>query len=383
MKKIDQKIGILGGGQLGKMLLEAAVPLSLDISILDKDPSFPAGLHTHQFVKGDFNNYTDVVNFGKDKDLVTIEIEAVNLEALKYLEKQGVKVYPQPHILEIIKDKGIQKTFYKEHNLKTSNFTLYNDANDVREAIEEGKIIIPFVQKSRKDGYDGKGVHVVKHKSDLANLLDCPCLVEDLIDIQREIGIIVARNPSGEVNTFPAVEMEFHPTANLVEFLFAPSDITPAQEQEAITLATNLANKLEIVGLLAVEMFITKSGEILINEVAPRTHNSGHHTIEACITSQFAQQWRAILDLPLGDTSLRTPAVMINLLGEKDHTGTPVYDKIEEVLSIKGVYPHIYGKTTTKPYRKMGHITIIDEQLEVAIQTARKVQNTIKVISKH
>ncbi len=380
--KIDKKIGILGGGQLGKMLLEASIPLSLDITVMDQDPNFPAGSHTDKFHVGNFNNYDDVIQFGMDKDIISIEIEAVNIDALYELEKQGKSVFPQPHILEIIKDKGLQKAFYYKNELPTSAFKLFNNREEILQAVLQEEISIPFVQKSRKDGYDGKGVFVVKSIKDLENLFDVPSLVEDLVDIESEIAIIMSRNPSGEIKSFPAVEMQFHPTANLVEFLFSPSKLSAEIIKRAESICHELMNKLDIVGLLAVELFVTKSGEILINEVAPRPHNSGHHTIEACQTSQFSQMLRAILDLPLGDTSLRSPGVMINVLGEPRHTGPTYYEGLDQILSESGVHPHLYGKKITKPYRKMGHITVIDDSLTEAIEKANRIKKVLKVKSK-
>jgi 5-(carboxyamino)imidazole ribonucleotide synthase len=381
MQKIDKKIGILGGGQLGKMLLEASVPLSLDISIMDKQSDFPSGKHTDQFTEGDFTDYDNVLSFGKDKDILTIEIESVNLDALYELEKRGIEVYPQPRVLEIIKDKGLQKEFYKEHGFPTSDFNLYANASEIKEAVIDNQISLPFVQKARKGGYDGKGVQIVRNVSDLGNLLDTPSIVESLVDIETEMAVIVARTPSNNATTFPMAEMEFHPNANLVEFLFSPSNLSNKIQEKAAELAKDLAQKLDVVGLLAVEFFLSKSGDILINEVAPRPHNSGHHFIESSYTSQFSQLLRAILDLPLGSTRLRQPGVMVNLIGDKDYTGKPIYKGLETLLGIEGVYPHIYGKTITKPYRKMGHVTIINDNLNQALTIARKIKNQIRIIS--
>ena len=381
MQKINKKIGILGGGQLGKMILEASVPLSLDISILDKKKNFPAGPHTSKFTEGDFNNFDDVVSFGLDKEIVTIEIEAVNLEALYELEKKGVEVFPQPKVLEIIKDKGLQKQFYSDKNFPTSAYKLFNNAEEIKNSIIDGELKVPIVQKARKGGYDGKGVHIVRNVADVENIMDTPSVVESMIDIETEMAVIVARRPSKISSTFPMAEMEFHPTANLVEFLFSPTRLSDNIQKEAADIATSIADEMDIVGLLAVEFFLTKSGEILVNEVAPRPHNSGHHFIEASYTSQFSQLLRAILDLPLGSTSLRQAGVMVNLIGHKDHTGAPIYEGLERLLETEGVYPHIYGKEITKPYRKMGHITIVNNDLEQAISTARKIKDQINVIS--
>lgn len=376
---IAQKIGILGGGQLGKMLCQAGSKLGLNISILERDHTFPAASVCTQFACGDITNYDDVFQFGKDMDVITIEIENVNVDALEALEKIGKKVYPQPRALRTIRDKGLQKSFYTDSNLPTSDFRLFNNAKSVIDAINAGIINYPFVQKSRTEGYDGKGVQIVRSEKDLDHLFDVPSLVEDIVDIEKEIAVIVARTPSGNISTFQAVEMYFHPTANLVEYLFCPSSISASQEQEVTALAKEIAVKMGICGLLAVEFFVDKQGNILINEVAPRPHNSGHHTIEACISSQYEMHLRAILDLPLGDTSLIHPAVMVNLLGEEGHSGPTYYEGLEKCLKISGVHPHLYGKKETKPFRKMGHVTIVNKQLDTAIVNAKTVQKTLKV----
>ncbi len=382
LSKINKKIGILGGGQLGKMLFQAGSKLSLDICILEKDTSFPAAQICPSFVCGDITNYDDVMEFGMDKDVITIEIESVNIDALEELERLGKKVYPQPAALKIIKDKGLQKMFYEAYGFPTSEFELFENSNEIRNAVKNQKLKIPFVQKARKDGYDGKGVHIIRKEQDLNSLLEGPCLVEKMVDIEKEIAIIIARNEDGQVVSFPAVEMHFHPTANLVEYLFCPSEISSQQEEQASELAKQISEKLNLVGLLAVEIFITKSGDVLINEVAPRPHNSGHHSIEACVTSQYEMHLRAILNLDLGNSELIRPAVMVNLLGEENHVGLAHYQGLEKCLSINGVYPHIYGKTHTKPFRKMGHVTIVDIDLQKAIETGKYIQENLKVISK-
>jgi 5-(carboxyamino)imidazole ribonucleotide synthase len=377
--KLDQKIGILGGGQLGKMLYQAGSRLGLDISILEKDATYPAATVCPNFFCGDITDYDDVLRFGQQMDIITIEIENVNVAALQSLEKAGKKVYPQPALLKIIKDKGKQKMFYEGAGFPSSEFSIYKNKGEVLKEIEEGRLSIPFVQKSRTEGYDGKGVQAIHSKDDLELLLDGGTLVEDMVYIAKEISVIVARSSSGKIRTFPLVEMQFHPTANLVEFLFCPSSISENKSTEAQKLAVNIAECMGIVGLLAVEMFETKDGEILINEVAPRPHNSGHHTIEACVTSQYEMHLRAILDLPLTSTELIRPAVMVNILGEPGYSGHAVYQNIEECLAIDGVYPHIYGKKETKPYRKMGHVTIVNENIHQAIEKARYIQKTLKV----
>jgi 5-(carboxyamino)imidazole ribonucleotide synthase len=381
LNRLSQKIGIIGGGQLGKMLCQAGSKFGLDISVMDKDLSYPTAQICRDYVCGDINIYEDVLAFGSDKDIITIEIENINVAALETLEKMGKSVFPKPASLKIIRDKGLQKEFYEASGFPTSPYRLYKDKTEILQAISDGKLNIPFVQKLRSDGYDGKGVHVVRNDADLAYLMDGACLTENIVDIDKEIAVIVGRTVHGVVMPFPAVEMHFHPTANLVEYLFCPSSINEELAKQAENLAIQIAHKMDIVGLLAVEMFVTKDGNLLVNEVAPRPHNSGHHTIEACVTSQYEMHLRAILDLPLGDPSLKKPAVMVNLLGENGYSGPVNYQGMVECLNISGVYPHLYGKKETKPFRKMGHVTIVENSLEDAIIKAKFVQNTLKVIS--
>ncbi len=377
-QKINQKIGVLGGGQLGKMLCQAGSKMGLNIHIMEKDETFPAWSVCPNFTKGNITSYDDVMAFGKEMDIITIEIENVNLEALEALRKMGKKVYPSPAALNIIKDKGKQKIFYEGMGFPASEFTVYKHIDDIQHDIQQGILSYPFVQKLRTEGYDGKGVQVVRSVDD--ELFDSESIVESLVDIEKEIAVIVARNPSGQCVAYPVVEMHFHPEANLVEYLFSPSNISAAQQQEASSLAISVAEKLDVIGLLAVEMFVDKQGRILVNEVAPRPHNSGHHTIEACYVSQFEMHLRALLDLPLTGTEQFLPAVMINLLGEEGHSGNAVYTNIEEVLSMTGVNVHIYGKKETRPFRKMGHVTIVDSSIEKAIEKALKVRGKLKVV---
>lgn len=370
----DFKLGILGGGQLGRMFIQEAVSYNVKIAVLDPSKDAPCANIADEFTVGDFNDYQTVVDFGKNKDVVTIEIEHVNVEALKELEKRGVKVFPQPHVIELVQDKGLQKEFYQKHEIPTSNFQLITDKSEIKN--------LPIVQKLRKGGYDGRGVQVLKSEDDLKKAFDGPCVLEELVAIDKEISVIVARNEEGEVRTFPAVELEFNPKANLVEFLFSPANIDKRKKAEARDLAVEVAEKLGIVGLLAVEMFFTEDGELLVNEIAPRTHNSGHHTIEANFTSQFEQHLRSVLNMPLGKTEVMIPAVMVNLLGEPNNEGDATYLGLNKILKTPGVHLHLYGKTTTKPYRKMGHVTIINEDLNTAKSMARKVKNTLKVVAK-
>lgn len=376
-QKINQKIGILGGGQLGKMLCQAGSRLGLNLHVMEKDESFPAWEVCANFVKGDITAYDDVLEFGKNMDIITIEIENVNVEALETLEKMGKKVYPSPSSLNIIRDKGKQKIFYEGMGFPTSEFTVYKSKEAIRNDIDAGVLAFPFVQKLRTEGYDGRGVQVVRSTSD--PLFESESIVESLVDINKEIAVIVARNPSGQCVTYPVVEMNFHPEANLVEYLFSPSSLSAQDQRIAAELAVSVADELEVVGLLAVELFVDNQGRILVNEVAPRPHNSGHHTIEACFVSQFEMHLRALLDLPLVGTEQVLPAVMINLLGEPDYSGPVIYTNIETCLEIPGVSIHLYGKKTTKPFRKMGHVTVVDTSLDKAIATALKVKELLKV----
>jgi len=371
----DTRIGILGGGQLGRMLLQEAINLNIHLHCLDPDENAPCSKIAHSFTVGSLTDYETVLAFGKDKDLISVEIENVNIEALKALEKQGVAVFPQAHILELIQDKGLQKQFYLENNIPTAPFELIENKADLL-----AKIHFPIVHKLRKGGYDGKGVQILKNEEEAEKSFDMPSILEEQIPFVKELSVIVARNKDGETKAFPAVECEFNPEANLVEFLFAPATISEELEQQAKDLAISVIEKLNMIGLLAVELFLDIDGNLLVNEIAPRPHNSGHHTIECNVTSQFAQHLRAILNLPLGETSITKAGAMINLLGEKGFEGKAVYDGLETALEIPGVYPHIYGKEITKPFRKMGHVTITDATIEAVKLKAKKVQNTIRVI---
>ncbi len=379
LKTIQQlNIGILGGGQLGRMLIQNAINLNLNISILDPDKNAPCRHLVKKFTLGDLNDFETVYDFGKDKDLITIEIENVNVDALKALEKEGKKVYPQPHIIEMIQDKGSQKMFYQRNNIPSPDFFFVENKKQIAKYAD----YFPFFQKLRKGGYDGKGVVKLVNPHHLEKAFEAPSVLERLVDFDKELSVVVARSESGEIKCFPVVECEFNPEANLVEFLFSPANIKKSVEKEALKLAADIAEKLGIIGLLAVELFLTKDGKVLVNEIAPRTHNSGHHTIEGNVTSQFEQQWRAILNLPLGDTSIIKAGVMVNLLGDFGHEGNAIYQGLEDILKFSGVYVHLYGKAITKPFRKMGHATIVDDDILKAKQKARLVKNTLKIIAK-
>ena len=333
------KLGILGGGQLGRMIIQEAISLNVHIYCLDPDPNAPCSQIANGFTNGSITDYQTVLDFAKDKDVVTVEIENVNIEALEEVQKMGVKVFPQPHVLRIIRDKGIQKEFYKKHKLPTSDFSLIDNKSDLISNI----VSFPIVQKLRTGGYDGRGVQVLKNKEDIEKGFDAPSILEEFIPFDKELAIIVSRNESGEVNTFPVVECEFSPEANLVEFLFSPADVSSLVEDKAKELAINIIESLDMVGILAVEFFLTKDGSLLINEIAPRPHNSGHHTIESNVTSQFQQHLRSVLNLPLGDTSLTSCGAMLNVLGEKDSNGPALYDGLEFLLDQPDVFVHIYG----------------------------------------
>jgi 5-(carboxyamino)imidazole ribonucleotide synthase len=375
------KLGILGGGQLGKMLTIAASNWDVNTYVLDPNNECSAATTCSKYVQGDFTNYEDVYNFGKGVDLITIEIENVNIDALKQLKAEGKTVYPDPQILEIIKDKGLQKTFYKEHNIPSSEFELFNDEQAIKDAVQKGDLTIPFVQKSRSEGYDGKGVKVVTTLDDLNELLPGPSLAEKKVQIKKELSVIVARNPSGDIKCFPIVEMEFNHEANLVEYLLCPAEVSNEIAEEAKELAIKLVKAMEFEGLLAVEMFLDTDGNILINEVAPRPHNSGHHTIESAFTSQYEQHLRAILDFPLGATEAKIPSIMLNVLGEPGYEGEVKLSGLKECMSCEGVKLHMYGKKITKPFRKMGHITILDKDIEQAKQKAKYIKENFKVIA--
>ncbi|WP_084332322.1 5-(carboxyamino)imidazole ribonucleotide synthase [Runella limosa] len=373
----NKKVGVLGGGQLGLMLLQAAIDWNLNVKIIDAADA-PCAPIAPEFVTGSLQDYEAVYQFGQDVDVVTIEIEKVNVDALEALEREGKKVFPQPHLIRLIQDKRTQKQFYREHGLPTADFILTDNRADVANYVD----FLPAFHKLGRDGYDGKGVQRIATPADFDKAFDAPGLLEKAVDFEKELAVIVARNEKGEMATFPTVEMVFHPEANLVEYLFAPAEISAKVEQQAESLAKKTAEALGIVGLLAVEMFLTKEGQVLINEVAPRPHNSGHHTIRANVTSQFEQHWRAILNLPLGDTTAYTPAAMVNLLGEEGHTGPAHYEGMDKVLATQGVFPFLYGKKITKPFRKMGHITVTDSSLAKLKTKAEWVKGALKVVTK-
>ncbi len=371
------KLGVLGGGQLGRMLLSETQKYDVYTVILDGDKNAPCSEICNEFYHGSLMDYQTVYDFGKKVDLLTIEIEHVNIEALKQLEKEGLAIFPQPVVLEIIQHKGRQKDFFQAHQIPTAPYKRYKTIEEMGTDTD-----FPFVWKSAQFGYDGTGVKVIKSVNDLVGLPKVDCITEQLIPFKNELAVVVARNEKGDIKTYPVVEMEFHPTANQVEYVLCPARIDEAVAEKAREIALNVADKLGIVGLLAVEMFQTENDEILVNEVAPRTHNSGHYSIEASYTNQFEQHLRSILNLPLGNTDNKVAGIMVNLVGEEGFSGPVVYENMEEILAIDGVTPHIYGKKETRPFRKMGHVTIVNEDLDEARRIAEKVKNTIRVIAR-
>ncbi|MEJ6623170.1 MAG: 5-(carboxyamino)imidazole ribonucleotide synthase [Flavobacteriaceae bacterium] len=374
-------LGILGGGQLGKMLLQETRKWDIKTKVLDPSADAPARIATDHFTQGNLLDYQTVLNFAKGVDLLTIEIENVNIEALETLEKQGVKVYPSSKTLKIISNKATQKLFYTDQQIPTAAFSRFAYNSEISESITNGGLSFPFVWKSAQFGYDGQGVKVVRQESDLAELPNVACIAETLIAFEKELAVIVCRNPSGAVVHYPVVEMEFHPEANQVEYVLCPARLDPLTTEKAIAVALKTSEAYNHVGLLAVEMFLTKEGDILVNEVAPRPHNSGHYSIEASLTNQYEQHLRAILDLPLGDTSSKVAAVMVNLVGTEGHSGSVIYKNMEHILALEGVTPHLYGKKETRPFRKMGHVTIVNQSMEKARALAEEVKNSIAVIS--
>ncbi|WP_347160178.1 5-(carboxyamino)imidazole ribonucleotide synthase [Pontibacter chitinilyticus] len=373
--KGEIKLGILGGGQLGRMLLQAGLDFNLYTLVLDPDTNAPCKDSCHEFFVGSFRDFDTVYAFGKQCDILTIEIEHVNAAALEKLEQEGVKVYPDAQTVRTIQDKGLQKEFFRKHSIPSADFMLLKD----KQELQENEPFLPAFQKLRREGYDGRGVTRLASAADFGKAFEEPSVLEKLVDFEKEISVIVARNANGEVTAFPVVELSFHPEHNLVDSLFAPAQVAYKLQRHAIEIATRVIEAFNMVGILAVEMFLTREGEILVNEVAPRPHNSGHHTIKANYTSQYEQHLRAILNLPLGSTEIQSAAVMLNLLGEPGFDGEAKYEGLQEALAVPGVYVHLYGKKYTRPARKMGHVTVLGQTLEEAQQRAATVKNIIKV----
>lgn len=375
-------LGILGGGQLGKMLLYETRKWDIKTKVLDPSEEAPCKIACNTFVQGDLMDYQTVYDFGQEVDILTIEIENVNIKALEALQADGKTIYPQPQVLKIIQNKATQKQFYTKHDIPTSAFKVFEDTHALEAAVQNNTQSLPFVWKSARFGYDGQGVKIVRTAKDLAQLPNVPCLAEDLVPFKNELAVIVARNAKGAMETYPVVEMEFHPQANQVEYVLCPARISDAVAQKATAVAMQVAQSFKHVGLLAVELFLTQDDNILVNEVAPRPHNSGHYSIEASYTNQFEQHLRCVLGLPLGDTQSKVAGVMVNLVGAEGFTGTVKYNNLEEILQLPGVTPHIYGKKETRPFRKMGHVTIVNQDMAKARALAQEVKEKIQVISK-
>ena len=376
------KLGVLGGGQLGRMLLAETQKFDIHTSILDSNTNAPCAEICNRFVEGNLLDFDAVYNFGKTVDVLTIEIENVNLDALDKLEDEGLTIYPKPKDLRIIQSKARQKNFYVDHQIPTAPFSHYAYLQELIHSYENDIIDFPFVWKAARFGYDGNGVKIVRTIDDLQNLPKVECITEKLIPFKNELAVIVARNAYGETKTYPVVEMEFHPEANQVEYVICPARIDETVAQKARETALKVVNELDFIGLLAVEMFQTEEDEILVNEVAPRPHNSGHYSIEASYTNQFEQHLRSILNLPLGNTESKVAGIMVNLVGAEGFSGDVVYENLNDILKIDGVTPHIYGKKETRPFRKMGHVTIVDKDIVKARKIAQQVKETIKVIAK-
>ena len=375
-------LGIIGGGQLGKMLLNDTFKWNITTYVLDPDKDAPAKQFCNKFYCGDLNDFDTIYQFGKKADIITFEIEHINTEALKKLEKEGTIIYPKPNTLSIIQDKFKQKKFYLDNNIPTSDFIFFDSIKDLTHAFETKKIKLPFVWKSTKFGYDGFGVKIINNKTDLESIEDKPCIIEELINYKKELSIIICRNLDGDCKLFPTVEMKFNEISNQLETVTFPAEINNRTNSEAKKIALKVADSFKNVGLLAIEMFLTTDDQILVNEVAPRPHNSGHFTIEGTMTSQFEQHIRAILNLPLGSTKLICGGLMINLSGSENFTGNVHYENLDKIFKLEGVNLHLYGKKKVKPNRKMGHVTILNKNKSKAVEIKNNIKKTIKIISK-
>jgi 5-(carboxyamino)imidazole ribonucleotide synthase len=372
------KAGILGGGQLGRMLLQAAANYPVETWVMENDENCPAAHLCHNFVKGDIRNYHDVYQFGKNLQALTIEIESVNTEALEQLEAEGVKIFPRPAALRTIKNKISQKQFYSEHGIPTAEYLVTADLAAVRSRAD----FLPAVHKIGAGGYDGRGVQIIRSKDDIEKGFDAPGVLEKLVNIEKEIAQIVAVNEKGETAIYPPVDMVFDARLNLLDYQISPADVAQNTLWKIEAIALRVVKELKSPGIFAVELFITRQGEVFVNETAPRVHNSGHHTIEANYSSQFDMLWRVMLEYPLGNTEMILPGAMVNLIGADGSEGEAHYEGLDEVLKMDHVFVHIYGKRDTKAGRKMGHVTIISREKQDLVYKAHKIKNTIKVVSK-
>ena len=374
-------IGILGGGQLGKMTLEVSNKWGIKIYILDPDENCPSKSLCNKFFQGDLMDFNTVYNFGKEVDIITIEIENINVEALEQLKKENKIVYPQPQVLKIVQDKSLQKEFYFKNNIPSTPFRIFNSKDEIKKFLSKEGRSYPFIWKSSKMGYDGYGVKVIDNNNSIEDIPDKHCIIEDKVEIKKELSVMVVSRPSGELINYPVVEMEFNTKSNQVEYIISPARISQEIKEKAENLALRVCKSFGNIGLLAVEMFLTIDGDLLVNEVAPRPHNSYHFSIEGSETSQFEQLIRSILDLPIGNTNMTGKSVMVNLVGEPDTKGPVIYKNMDQIIGIKGVNPHIYEKKETRPNRKMGHITVVNSDIETAIKIAKEIKQTVRVTS--
>lgn len=377
-KHCQLKAGILGGGQLGRMLLQAAVNYPVETFVMENDAACPAAHLCHHFTKGDITNFDEVYNFGKGLDAITIEIESVNEAALLKLESEGVKVYPSPAALKIIKDKILQKQFYKTNEIPTSDFVITNNLSDLKKHID----FLPAVHKVGMGGYDGRGVQILKSADDLEKGFDKPSVLEKMVNIKKEIAVIVAVADNGDTTLYPPVDMVFDPRLNLLEYQVSPADLNEKIIWKVEAIALKVVKALKSAGIFAVELFIDEANQVWVNETAPRVHNSGHHTIEANFSSQFDMLWRIILGYPLGSTEHILPAAIVNLIGVADRQGNAYYEGLKEILQLENIFVHIYGKKETKPGRKMGHITILSKEKQELIHQANRIKQTVKVTTR-
>jgi 5-(carboxyamino)imidazole ribonucleotide synthase len=373
-----KRIGILGGGQLGRMLLQQAASYPVETWVMEGDPDCPAAGLCHQFVKGDIRNRDEVIAFGRQVDVLTIEIENVSLEGLQALEAEGRAVFPNSHALGIIRDKSLQKAFYTEHGIPTAPFRIIDGLADLHRNLD----FLPAVQKLATGGYDGRGVQILRTEDDLPKGFDARCVLEKLIPVHKEVAVMVAIDVHGGQTVYPAVEMVFDPLLNLLDMQVCPADLTESEGWKVEAVALSVARNLRSPGLFAVELLLDAAGNVYVNETAPRVHNSGHHSIEGNYCSQFDMLLRLLAGYPAGNTDCIMPSLMVNLLGEEGHAGTPVYDGLEEVLGMEGAYVHVYGKKETRPGRKMGHVTILGRDRQDLLHKAAIVKRTLKVKSR-
>ncbi len=367
------KIGILGGGQLGRMLLQAAANYPVETFIMESDEECPAAHLCHHFTKGDIKDFDAVYNFGKGLDAITIEIENVNVEALEKLEGEGIKIYPKPSVLKTIKNKILQKDYYQKNEIPSSEYIITNSLSE----LQQHQNFLPAVHKIGEGGYDGKGVQLLKTKEDIAKGFDAPAVLEKMFPIKKEIAQMIAVNDKGVTALYPAVEMLFDPQLNLLDYQLCPAELEEKTKWKAEAIALSVVRNFKSPGIFAVEMFVDKEGNVSVNETAPRVHNSGHHTIEAHYSSQFDMLWRIMLGYPLGNTDAILPSIMVNIIGAEGFSGDVKYEGLEEVLKIENAFVHLYGKKQTKPGRKMGHVTVLSKEKQELIHQSNKIKRML------